>query len=248
MRRLSSAPVLSASERVYRFLLFLYPRAFRREYGAPMVQAYRDLRRRAVRQGGMVGLVGLVALWLRLLVDLFSSATGQHVDALREKGEILLDRERAPATAAAPVPLSRAGRPVLTLQGGQLMIKRGVLLGLSTLLVVSACVLTATWLYTTTWLRHAEASYGLYPTPEEGMAALLWGGQHQIEAQYIQYSGPSCFLRCSPHVWFVHVAGSGRGGGAYFLHVKEGWVHLPESAFPDLIGLGMSLFGLAPQS
>lgn len=245
MRHRPIAWVLSASERVYALLLFLYPRAYRREYGPPMMQAYRDLCRNAVRQRGTPS---LGALWLRLLADLLTTVIGQHFDALREKGYGLTEQDHTPAMAAATVPLSGVGRPVLTVQGGQIMIKRGVLLILSTLLVLSACVLTATWLYTTTWLRQAKANYGLYQTPEEAMSALLWGGQHQIEAEYIQYSGPSCFIRCSPHVWFVHVAGSGRGGGAYFLRVKEGWVHMPETAFPDLIGLGMSLFGLAPEA
>ncbi len=123
---------------------------------------------------------------------------------------------------------------------------RVLLLVLSTALVLSACVLTVTWLYTTIQLQLARARYGVYPTPEEGMSALLWEGQHKIEAKYLKYSGPSCVVVCSPHVWFVHVAGSGRGGGAYFLHTKDGWVHMPESAFPDFIGLGMSLFGLTP--
>jgi hypothetical protein len=125
-------------------------------------------------------------------------------------------------------------------------VMRRWLLILSTAFVLVACALAATWLYTTAWLRHARATYGVYPTPEEGMSALLWEDRRPIEADYIRYSGPSCFVVCNPHVWFVHVAGGGRGGGAYFLNGKEGWVHMPESACPDFVGLGMSLLGLTP--
>jgi hypothetical protein len=245
MLRLSSATVLSASERVYRLLLFVYPSVYRREYGPQMIQAYRDLCRNSVRQRGMVG---LASLWLRLLADLCTSSIGQHLDALREGRCIMTEKEHVQAMVAATLTLSIAGRLVLTLQGVQNMIRRRFSLVLATVLVLCACAVTGTWLYTTTWLQQARASHGVYQTPEEGMSALLWEGQHQIEAKYIRYSGPSCFVVCSPHVWFVHVAGSGKGGGAYFLHVKEGWVHMPENAFPDFIGLGMSLFGLAPQS
>jgi hypothetical protein len=237
------ASVLSASERVYRLLLFVYPAAYRREYGPPMIQAYRDLCWNSYRQRGMVG---LGSLWLRLLADLFTSSIQQHLDALRG-GRIMTEQEHAQATVAVTWPLSMVGRLGLYLQGVQKMIRKTFLLVPSAVLVLCACALTVTWLYTTTCLQHARASYGVYPTPEEGMSALLWEGQHQIEAKYIKYSGPSCVVVCSPHVWFVHVAGSGKGGGAYFLHVKEGWVHVPESAFPDFIGLGMSLFGLAPK-
>jgi hypothetical protein len=45
MLRLLFASVLSASDRVYRLLLFVYPPAYRRESGLPMIQAYRDLCR-----------------------------------------------------------------------------------------------------------------------------------------------------------------------------------------------------------
>jgi hypothetical protein len=243
MLRFPFASVLSASERLYRLLLFVYPPAYRRAYGPPMIQAYRDLCRNSVRQRGMVG---LGSLWLRLLADLFTSSIGQHLDVLRE-GWIRPEKEHAQANRAMAVPFSVVGRLGLCVQGVQNMMKR-FLLVLSTVALLCACALTGTWLYTTNWLQHAQASYGVYQTPEEGMSALLWEGQYQIEATDIKYSGPSCFVVCSPHVWFVHVAGSGRGGGEYFLHVKEGWVHVPENAFPDFVGLGMSLFGLAPQS
>jgi hypothetical protein len=57
-------------DRAYRALLFLYPRRFRREYGDPMVQLYRDARRDG-------------SSWLRCASDVVVSAPVQHKEALR---------------------------------------------------------------------------------------------------------------------------------------------------------------------
>jgi hypothetical protein len=32
--------------------------------------------------------------------------------------------------------------------------------------------------------------------------------------------------------------------GSFFIRVEEGWVHMPEGAFPKLIGWAMELYGL----
>jgi hypothetical protein len=61
----------SISEHAYRMLLRVYPTGFRREYGAQMEQAFRDLCREAARRGGRVG---LARLWVRVGLDLASSA------------------------------------------------------------------------------------------------------------------------------------------------------------------------------
>ena len=58
-------------ERVYRMLLLLYPRRFRRDYRDPMVQLYRDARR------------DRRASWTRLASDVVASAPVQHKEALR---------------------------------------------------------------------------------------------------------------------------------------------------------------------
>jgi hypothetical protein len=117
MLRFPFASVLSASERVYRLLLFVYPKTYRREYGPPMIQVYRDLCRNSYRQRGRVG---LASLWLRLLADLFTSSIGQHLDALRE-GILMTDKERDQAIVAANLPLSVVGRLGLYSQGVQNM-------------------------------------------------------------------------------------------------------------------------------
>jgi hypothetical protein len=103
MLRFPFASVLSASERLYRLLLFVYPPAYRREYGALMRQAFRDLCRNSYRQRGMLG---LVLLWFRLLADLVPSSIGQHLDLLREGGYLMSKKEHARAIVAATLPLT----------------------------------------------------------------------------------------------------------------------------------------------
>ena len=60
------------SERIYRWLLLLYPREHRREYGELMVQLFRDRMR---RDGN--GFRRL-AVWLHLTVDLAGAAFEEH--------------------------------------------------------------------------------------------------------------------------------------------------------------------------
>ena len=61
---------MTAGERGYRALLFLYPRRFRREYRDLMVQLYRDSRRDR-------------ASWPRLASDVVTSVPRQHKEAFR---------------------------------------------------------------------------------------------------------------------------------------------------------------------
>jgi hypothetical protein len=68
---------LRLSERVYRLLLAAYPKEFRDAYGSQMEQTFRDLCREARRRRGMLG---LVRLWARVLLDLTSTAAVQRID------------------------------------------------------------------------------------------------------------------------------------------------------------------------
>lgn len=63
--------LVGRSERVYRALLVVYPEEFRREYGVQMAQLFRDQCREELESGGMMALVGL---WFRTLVELVSTA------------------------------------------------------------------------------------------------------------------------------------------------------------------------------
>jgi hypothetical protein len=60
-----------SGERIYRALLFLYPRRFRRDYREPLVQLYRDERR------------DRSASWPRLAGDVVMSAPIQYKEAFR---------------------------------------------------------------------------------------------------------------------------------------------------------------------
>lgn len=77
----------SCSERVYRVLLLAYPKQYRREYGPQMEQAFRDLRREALCRGGGIG---LARLWVRVGLDLASSAV---VERNEDKEIAMRDRK-----------------------------------------------------------------------------------------------------------------------------------------------------------
>lgn len=77
MTSVTPARPIAAAGRVYHLLLYLYPAAYRREYGVPMARLFRDLCRDAHRQRGALG---LALLWRRTLVDLFYTAAVEHLD------------------------------------------------------------------------------------------------------------------------------------------------------------------------
>ncbi|HEX7243170.1 MAG TPA: hypothetical protein VF263_22995 [Longimicrobiaceae bacterium] len=70
-----SAPRRGLAERLYALLLRAYPAAFRREFGAEMLQLFRD-RRRAGEPP--------LRLWLHLLADFAFSVPPQHLATLKE--------------------------------------------------------------------------------------------------------------------------------------------------------------------
>ena len=63
------------SERIYGALLAAYPREFRQEYDSQMVQLFRDQCREELEEGGVMALVGL---WFRTLLELVSTARGER--------------------------------------------------------------------------------------------------------------------------------------------------------------------------
>jgi hypothetical protein len=66
---------IERSRRLYQFLLGLYPSEHRRAYGPAMAQLFGDQCRSAHHQNGWRG---LLALWMRTLVDLGKSALVEH--------------------------------------------------------------------------------------------------------------------------------------------------------------------------
>lgn len=68
---------LSASRKLYQFLVLFYPSEYRRTYGPWMVQLFCDQYRAAMLAGQPAG---LVCFWLHTLADLASSALREHVE------------------------------------------------------------------------------------------------------------------------------------------------------------------------
>jgi hypothetical protein len=67
---------VDSSRRWYARLLGLYPREFRNEYGASMLQVFNDQCRSAQHDNGTRG---MVFLWVRTLVDLAASVLREHI-------------------------------------------------------------------------------------------------------------------------------------------------------------------------
>jgi hypothetical protein len=70
---------LVLANRIYKLLLFAYPAEFRREYGEPMAQLFRDETRATLRNSGAAGLVRFL---LFTLVDLSKTILIEHLEAI----------------------------------------------------------------------------------------------------------------------------------------------------------------------
>jgi hypothetical protein len=126
------------------------------------------------------------------------------------------------------------------------------LLGLSLICVASS------WIYTAVQLNIARAG-GVYSTPEKGMIARA--EQHYTADRQVKilHAGTNSFDGTKPHVWYViaeiHASARADGSalghngcdapGSFFLQTKQGWVYVPEGAFPGFIGFWMEVFGWA---
>jgi len=121
-------------------------------------------------------------------------------------------------------------------------------------------ILFCSWIYTTSQLRDARED-GIYSSAEEGMRDRIAKSYVEPERYQIISAGTNSFDGRYPHVWYViacvrgghRVDGSPTGSkkhdydqpGSFFLNTKDGWVYMPEGAFPELIGFWMDVFGLA---
>jgi hypothetical protein len=72
----------STSERLYHRLLWVYPAAYRREYGPLMAQLFRDLLRDARRSPRPLG---LARLWLSTVFEVFVTAAREHYAEMRSQ-------------------------------------------------------------------------------------------------------------------------------------------------------------------
>jgi len=111
------------------------------------------------------------------------------------------------------------------------------------------------WAYAASQLALAKDK-GIYATPEEAVIAINsqgWGEAKVLRIENVQ-AGPNR-SDAQPHVWFggaeVYLDRVPQGGrwdhyssGSFFIHVREGWVHVSEGAFPEFIGAVMELYNM----
>jgi hypothetical protein len=111
------------------------------------------------------------------------------------------------------------------------------------------------WVYAASQLVLAKNA-GVYPTVEAaivGKNSQGWGGARVVRVENVHASPNS--RDSQPHVWFggakVYLDRVPQGGdldnyssGSFYLHVRDGWVHVPEGAFPDFIGWVMELYNM----
>jgi len=79
---------VAVSEKVFRQLLAAYPQAHREEYGAAMVQLFRDQCRDAWKESRGWG---LTKLWLRVLPDVVGTSFLEHLESIKER-KFMLNR------------------------------------------------------------------------------------------------------------------------------------------------------------
>lgn len=110
------------------------------------------------------------------------------------------------------------------------------------------------WIYAASQLALAKQR-GIYPTPQEAVIGNSqgWGGAEVVRIEDV-WAEPNR-QDAQAHVWFggatVYLDRVPQGydktsysSGSYYLRVREGWVHVPEGAFPDFIGWVMELYNL----
>ena len=136
---------------------------------------------------------------------------------------------------------------------------RGLPRRLWTGLVLAAMVplfFVCIWVYAASQLALAK-NEGIYPTVEEaviGNNSQGWGGVRVIAIEDV-HAGPNRHNGVQPHVWFggakVYLDRVPEGGkrdwylaGSYYIHVRDGWVLVPEGAFPEFIGWVMELYNM----
>lgn len=162
---------------------------------------------------------------------------------------LLLQRAPAPSLAAGPaIKRSQVWRASSTRRG------RASLLLLALLVLVPLAV-GGPWVYAVARLEMAKRE-GIYASPEEAVrtrAAAVEGVQ--VEKVNMVYAGPNDPDGELPHVWFAGGSVSydrpdpftGRrylSMGSFYIRVEEGWVRVPEGAFPTLVGRLMAIYHL----
>jgi hypothetical protein len=133
-----------------------------------------------------------------------------------------------------------------------------VVCGLVIALGIALAFIAFGWVYTNAQLRIASLK-GVYATAEQGMLANAEKYYSADRNVKILYAGTNSFDGSVPYVWYViaEIRASSRADGSalghngcdapgsFYLQTEEGWVHVPEGAFPGFIGFWMKVFDLA---
>jgi hypothetical protein len=112
------------------------------------------------------------------------------------------------------------------------------------------------WAYAASRLALAK-NEGVYPSVEEAVIARNsqgFGGAEVVRIEAVRAS-VNQHDGSQPHVWFggatVYMDRVPDGytwdhyaAGSFYIRVKEGWVHVPEGAFPSFIGWVMELYNM----
>ena len=128
------------------------------------------------------------------------------------------------------------------------------------LLILAGIVTVMGLIYTTIVLTLVRVK-GVYPSAEAGMQALIERGYVNPDQVEIIYAGTNSFDGSDPNVWYVLACiwgGTRANGdpvgserhvydqpGTFFLATWDGWVHVPEGYFPQILGFWMRVFRLA---
>jgi hypothetical protein len=153
-------------------------------------------------------------------------------------------------------PLSPAELPRSTQRPSQRPFRRRLFGAVLVLLALASLVAIGPLVYAKSQLALAKRG-GIYATPEEAVIAHIsedWGGARVVKIEGL-YASPNRGDGRLPHVWFGGAtvwldrvpAGYHRdnySAGSYYIRVEEGWIHVPEGAFPGFIGRMMELYHL----
>lgn len=158
---------------------------------------------------------------------------------------LLVSQEQVRAgLGVSPEPSHRARRPV----------RRITLISLGVVALVPL-FFAFVWVYAASQLALAKRA-GVYNTPQEAIIARVeegWDGAQVLRVENV-HAGPNS-RSSQPHVWFggatVYLDRDLQGydrdtflTGSFYLRVEDGWVHVPEGAFPQFIGWVMDLCGM----
>jgi hypothetical protein len=111
------------------------------------------------------------------------------------------------------------------------------------------------WVYAASQLALAK-NEGVYPTVEQAVIANNsrgFGGAEVVRIENV-HAAPNS-RTAQPHVWFggatvyLDRVPAGRtwdhySAGSFYIHVRQGWVPMPEGAFPGFIGWVMELYNM----